>query len=641
MAFRRVQRLLKSCLEKDPARRLSDINDVWGLLDDDLPVWSRFGIAGWATACVLAIALAFAMWALWRDRPTPDRPLMRLLVDLGTDGALSDTISPFIISPDGRRLVMNQGGKLWMRQLDQTQSTALPGTEGAYSAFFSPDGLWIGFGKGATLWKVSLQGGAPVALCDAPNLRGASWGPDGKIVVALDRVGGLSRVSESGGRPEPLTRIDPQSEKTSHRLPQVLGDGSAIVFTAGNGTYPNGNVIMAQSLKTGQTKILWKGGTHARYLPGGHLVFVHQNTLYAAPMNLERLELTGQPQPVLEDVAVSPLGDIAWYDMTQSGTLVFVPSQAAEIRRSIVRLAVGAAGEERNLPLLSGQGAYSDIRFSPDGKRMLIAWDQNRTTDIWVNDVARDAPAKLTFGPVVKTIPRWSPDGRFAFFFTRGGRGDGIAAVRADGSGEVTQLLDQRPAMSGYSISPDGKTIAFAERGPDTGQDLWTFPIDLTGGVPRKAGEPQVLLRTPKEEASPAISPDGRWLAYVSNESGQNEAYVRPFPGGREAASGKRLASTDGGVKPQWSPNRHDLFYRNANGQVMIAPYTASGDSFSVDKPRLASPAVVVDYDIAPDGKSVAAIVNPTANGGKSAPVEAVFLLNFFDELRRRVPAGR
>jgi len=478
-----------------------------------------------------------------------------------------------------------------------------------------------------------------VALCDAPNLRGASWGPDGKIVAALDRVGGLTRVPENGGKPEPLTHTDPQSEITSHRFPQVLPDG-AVLFTAGNGTNPNANLIMAQSLKTGQKKILWKGGTRARCLPGGYLVFVYQNTLYAAPMKMERLELTGQPQPVLEDIAVSPYGDSAWYDVTQSGTLVFVPSQAAEVKRSIVRLASGAMGAVQT-SLLPGQAAYTDVRFSPDGKRVLIGWEQNHITDIWVDDLARDAPAKLTFGTAVKTIPRWTPDGRYVFFFTRSGRGDGIATVRADGTGEVTQLLDQRPAMGGYSISPDGKTLAYAERGSGTGQDLWTVPIDLTAGVPKKTGDPQVFLRTPQDETSPAISPDGHWIAYVSNESGQNEVYVRPFPGGREADSGKRLASSGGGVAPEWSPNRHELLYRNLNGQIMDAPYTASGGAFAADKPRLWSSVIVGEYAIAPDGKSVAAILNPPAGKDQAAPVEAILVLNFLDELRRRMPTGK
>jgi tRNA A-37 threonylcarbamoyl transferase component Bud32 len=251
----KVRRLLKKCLEKDPKRRLSEIADAWALLDDEPSAWSRFGILGWGMAGVLAIALAVALWALWRVPPPPDRPLTRLLVDLGTDGAFSDTLTPLTISPDGRRLVLAQGGRLRMRQLDQAQSTAVPGTEGAGDAFFSPDGLWIGFAKGAKLWKVSLEGGAPEELCDAPNLRGASWGRDGNIVAALDRVGGLSRVSENGGKPEPVTHID-QSDISSHRFPQVLPDGSAVLFTAGTGTNPNGDLILVHSLKTGREKIL-------------------------------------------------------------------------------------------------------------------------------------------------------------------------------------------------------------------------------------------------------------------------------------------------------------------------------------------------------------------------------------------------
>jgi len=629
-----VRRLLKKCLEKDPKRRLPDIADAWGLLDDAPPL-SRLGIAACITAGALAIALAVALWALWRVPPPVDRPLMRLLVDLGNDGALGGN-SPITISPDGRRLVLHQAGKLWLRPLNQSQSTAIAGTANANFPFFSSDSQWIGFSRNAKLWKVSVQGGAPVEICDAPEFRGASWGSDGYIIAALNRVGGLMRVPENGGTPEPWTQTDPQSQATSHRFPQVLPNGAGVLFTAGVGFDPNSNQILAQSSTTSQPKLLWKGGTRGRYLPSGHLVFVNQNTLYAAPMNLDRLELTGQPVPLLENVAVSPGNDNAWYDFTPSGTLVFIPSEAAEIKRSIVGLASGATTGRALFPSL---GNYLDARFSPDGKRLLANWQKNSTADQWVSDLARDAPAKLPFGKAYLTNPRWAPGGRFVFSQTRNGKGEGIAAVRADGAGEVTQLLDQRPLLAAYSISPDEKTIVYAEAGSGTGWDLWTLPIDLSGAVPKKTGEPQVFLRTPQNEATPAISPDGHWVAYESNESGQSEVQVRPFPVGREG--GNALVSTGGGTRPVWSPNGPDLFYRNQQGQIMATHYTISDDAFSPGKPQLWSSTVVVQFDVAHDGKSVAAIIEPPASADKSSPAEAVFVLNFFDELRRRVPTGK
>ncbi len=215
---------------------------------------------------VTALAVAFALWAWLRVSPPPERPLIRLLADLGSDGAFSSTINPLTISADGRRLVLAQSGRLWTRQLDQAQSTAVTGTEGADDPFLSPDGQWIGFTRGGELWKVSVQGGAPVALCDAPGSRGASWGPDGHIVAALDRVGGLSRVPENGGTPELLTHIDPKVDATSHRFPQVLPDGAGVLFTAGNGVDPNRNLIMARVVKTGQTRLCGKAARGADHL---------------------------------------------------------------------------------------------------------------------------------------------------------------------------------------------------------------------------------------------------------------------------------------------------------------------------------------------------------------------------------------
>ena len=216
-------------------------------------------------------------------------------------------------------------------------------------------------------------------------------------------------------------------------------------------------------------------------------------------------------------------------------------------------------------------------------------------------------------------------------------RASGIGAVRADGGGDVLQLIEQRGALNGLSVSPDGKMIVFAELGVGTGENLWTLPIDLTGGTLKRTGEPKPLLGTPANEQWPAVSPDGHWLAYTSDESGSNEVYVRPFPG--ETAAGKWLVSSGGGHNPEWSARSKELFYLNRKGQITAVPYIA-GEIFSAGKPQLWSSTPIAAYSAAPDGQSFGAVMDPLPNNQKAAPVEVTFMLNFLDELRRRVPVG-
>ena len=654
-----IRRLLQRTLQKDPKRRVPDIAVARFEIDDAMSApaedarsaaislspkassWQRAVTAApWAIAAAVAVGWSASVWRTPTSAPLP---ALRFTVSLGEAAVLQSNV-PFALSPDGTKLVTqtrrsDQRMQLVIRSLDGAEDRPLAGTDApdnsGQDVFYSPDGEWVGFLSEGKLRKAPVRGGAPVVLCDVMNPRGASWGSDGFIVVAADRLGGLSRCPAGGGRLEPLTKLEPG--ESSHRWPQALPEANAVLFTSTvatplgtsgavtTGGVPDTNSIVVQSLKSAERKTIWKGGTYGRYLPTGHLIFVSQNTLFAVRMDIDRLEVTGTPQPIMRGVATSPGSDSALFDVSSSGTLVFA-SELPDTRSSIVRL--DAAGQMR--PLVPGEGLFRMFHFSPDGRRgAFVGVPQG----VWIYDFERNSRSRLTANGTNHVI--WTRDARYVAFATRGVQQDGISVARTDGSGEVISVLDQRGPLAGLSVSPDGTRLAFGEYS-GSGIDLWTLPVDLNGDVPRKTGEPQVYLRTPSNEAYPRISPDGRWLAYQSDETGQPEAYVRPFPAG----GGKWQISTDGEQDGLvWSRDGKEIVYRNLKGQLMAVAYTASDSTFTAGKPRLVSPVEIKGSlaDIAPDGRSFAVI---TTGAGTSAP-EVTFVVNFFDDIRRKLAAAK
>ena len=642
--------VLQRCLQKDPKQRMQDIGDVRlvlagafnglpaagaGRAPTTTPVWRR--VVPWATAAI--VAGAWAIVALRSPAPVL-RPLVRLPVSLGPRVA-AISILPFAVSPDGTSLAVMAFGddrrpRLTVRRFDQKEPRTIAGTEDSGVPFFSPDGRWVGFSRKGKLWKVSLDGGAPSPLCDVANLRGVSWGPDGFIVAAADRLGGLSRCSAAGGAAEPITKIDPSTGEISHRWPQAL-PGVVIFASTKTATTPDDNVIYAQSLTTGQRKVLWKGGTSPRYVPTGHLLFVARNTLYAASMDLARLELTSSPTPVMDDVPTEIASDWAHFDISASGLLVFARDNPSG-RLTIQQVQAGTRDVRSLIP---GMGRFRASTLSPDGTRSAFVVSQGTGDDIWTYDIAHDRRTRLTSSGFISAIQvRWSPSGQHIVFADRTARRDGLSIIRADGSGEVVRLIDGRGPLTSFTISPDGTRIAFAETvaGEDRGpSDIWVLPVDLAGANPRATGSPEPLLKTRFDERGPAFSRDGHWLAYESDESGEPEIYVRAFPG-----PGVKVQVSDmGGQNAIWSPAGNDLFYQRATGLIMRVPYTVSGAVFTSEKPRPTSDLEVVGQlmDVSRDGKTFV-FVGP-AGGENAAPIEFTFVLNFFDELRRRVATGK
>jgi Tol biopolymer transport system component len=515
--------------------------------------------------------------------------------------------------------------RLFTRRLDQPNTIELAGTQGAYEPFFSPDGEWVAFFSPGKLQKISVDGGSAITLCNANNARGGSWGEDGNIIAALNTNGGLSRIPSVGGPPMPVTEL--QNGEVTHRWPQILPGGKAVLFTAGMGDTANIEVMF---LANHRTITLVRGGTYGRYLPSGHLVYVNRGTLFAVPFDVDRLEVHGTPAPVLGQVGYNTEQSSAQLDFSQTGTLIYRSGGAGGGLLTVAWL----DGAGKVLPLLAKPGNYGLPSLSPDGQRLALDVTEGSGTDIWLYDWQRDTMTRLTFTGNAND-PLWSPDGRYIAFRALGG---GMSVTRSDGAGKPQSLTQSKNLQAPWSFIPDGKRLAFFEQGSGTVYDLWTVPLE-SDDAGLRAGKPEVFLQTPADERYPSFSPDGRWMAYSSNESGTFQIYVRAFPD----KGGKWQISNSNGTYPMWSRNGHELFFETLDNHIMAAAYTVKGDSFVADKPRVWSekqiggvPNSVKNIDLAPDGKRVVALMPAGTSDDQKAQNHVIFLENFFDELRRR-----
>jgi len=653
--------LLKDCLKRDRRQRISDIAAARFVLTEyekltpvmapaapptaapqRQPLWRRAVVPGAAVVVTAAISSALVWFTM---RPAlPPAPL-RLSADLGADASLvTDQGAAAVLSPDGAVLVFaaQRSGAtdtlLFVRRLEQLQAAPLSGTDGARNPFFSPDGQWIAFFAGGKLKKIAVTGGAAVTLCDAPNGRGGTWGEDGTIVFTPNNTARvrLLRVSSTGGTPQPLTTL--AQGETTQRWPQVLPGGTAVLYaSAPTQTEWEDGSIVVQPLPAGERKVVQRGGYYGRYLPSGHLVYLHDGTLFAAPFDFERLEVTGQAVPVLEGVTSSPnVTGGAQISVSANGTFVYLPGQNVGADAPIQWM--DRAG--KTTPLRATASNWSNPQFSPDGTRLAVDVIDKNQADVWVYEWARDTLTRLTFDPAADGKPVWTPDGRrIVFTSTRNNAPPNLYWQRADGTGDVQRLTDSKNVQFAASWHPSGKFLAFQEQSPQTSFDLMILPMEGDEASGWKPGKPTVFLNSPFSEQEPMFSPDGRWLAYLSNESGRYEVYVRPFPG----PGGKWQISTAGGVFPTWSRGRHELLYQTLDQRFMVAAYTVEGDSFRAGKPSLWSEGRLVQrprqraFDLHPDGERLAlAAASDAQSTAKQDKV--VFIFNFFDELRRLAP---
>jgi serine/threonine-protein kinase len=631
----KVERLLRRCLEKDPKRRLRDIGDARLLLEEAPARESAPPKRNWpwriATAA-LAIGLAVVLGLLWRSTSHPHAPVLRLSVDFGEDAALSPLRgSSLAISPDGSRVAFLTGqppikSRLAVRRLDQAKPMPVAGTDGAEAPFFSPDGKSIGFFAGGKLKKIDAAGGTPVTLCDAPSQREGSWADDDNIVFAATNAGGLSRVPSRGGTPQVVTQLEAPGGEETHRYPQVLPGSHAVLYMNKIDNSGEGGIV-AHSFQTGKSQPVVKAGAYGRYLPSGHLVYIHGGTLFAAPMDPDRLQLTGPSVPVLEDVNFNIGTGAAGFTFSQSGTFVYVVSSPEDHLRPIVLM--DEKGKSELLPVPKAK--YGRPRVSPDGTRLAVAIEEGPGTHIWIYEWASQRFSRLPFSNGNSKYPVWTHDGKYlAFFSDAQAPGPGVYWMRADGAGAPKRLIEGANLVPSSISSAPARLVYAVTRGPQAG--LWNAPLDWSDGTRPKLGVPERFPDASMDTPA-SFSPDGRFIAYLTGQSGMPEIFVRPYP-----APGGPWQVSSGGASAVWSRGGHELFYQGkSEARVMVAPYSIAGDSFSPGRPRPWSEARVDSFDVMPDGKHVV-LIPPVE---QKEATHATFLLNFMDDLRRRVPAGK
>ena len=642
---------VRRCLMKDPALRFRDIGDARLALSGAFhtetiaPIVAQVTAPRRATRTVAVIAIAAVLaaapaavvtWLLTRPAPAAvDRmAILHSDPDARFGGAPGTDV---VVTPDGRHVAYTAGGRgnvrLYVRALDQlTPRPVAANITNPVHLVMSPDGQWIGFADPADqmLKKVSINGGPPLQIANLPTAPsgayvGATWAPDDSIIFGTS-VGGLMRVSP-GGTAEAITKADQGTGDLAHRFPHLLPGGRALLFTIfpADGQ-PDNMQIAVLDLESGQHRVIVRGGSFPVYVKSGHIVYGNAGTLRAVRFDIDRLELRGNPIAVVEGV-ITKAGGAASFSVSGNGTLTYVAGAAAVARRSVVWVDRQGREEETNLP----PRAYAYARLSPDGHR--VALDiRDEQNDVWTWDLTRKTLTRLTLNPGMDRGPVWTPDGTRIAFSMATGAAEPVFIQASDGSGTPTRVTPEVGIFMPVSFTADGKQLLVH---PTAAAPYDLQIIDIEAKTP-----PKTLLGEPYSESNGVVSPDGRWLAYQSTESGRDEIYVRPFP---NVNSGRWQVSADGGTRPLWSRDGRELFYYVPPGVIMAVPI-ASGGSFTAGTPAVAvkgnyvSPQTGRMYDVSPDGRRFLLIKDSRAEGAAPPPPQLIVVQNWLEELKRLVP---
>jgi len=583
---------------------------------------------------LVAVALAAVAISWGLPRAPSTRPLSRWVVSLRGDEQLGRGRSSgqlIALSPDGKHLAYGVGSgsetQLYVLPTDQFDARLIEGTGGAYNAFFSPDSEWLGFFSEGGLKKVSLAGGRPVTLCESCSSNGATWGPDNNIVFGSN--GSLWVVSAAAGRPQLLAEPDPEKGETGYLHPEILPGGQAMLFELRYGEDGGASSIAVLPLEGGEPRIVAAEGTDPRYVSTGHVVYARAGLLFAHPFDVRSLVPTGDPEPIDERVLIRSSGT-ADFSISGDGTLAYVPAGAVvpNSERSLVW--VDRQGRAR--PLTTDPRTFIDVRVAPDGARAAVSISEEGTRNVWV--LENETLGRLTWEGDNR-VPVWMWNGEWVTFASnRAGGSHDLYRKRTDFSGEAEKLLASDNDIYPISWSLGGRALAFYEKHAETARNILVLPF--TGDR-----APWTFLETPANERSPMVSPDGHWLAYVSDLQGQNEIYVEPFPG---PGGRRRQVSTDGGTEPLWSPDGRELFYRSGrNGEKMMVAELEFESPFKVERKllfegRYLSNSNRTVYDIHPDGQRFL-MIKKQSEPGRRQRINVV--LNWFEELKRLAPTRR
>jgi serine/threonine-protein kinase len=647
----RVRDLLRRCLQKDPKQRLRDAGDaVNEILDASTVSSSDVAVVAPRVPTPTARLLTGAAilgglitgGLLWIVKPwaslTPARVVQFIVTSSYPDELEPSGIDrDLAISPDGIRLVYVAGGpgrgRIVSRPLARLDTALLSDRGTPRAPFFSPNGQWVGyFELFGGLKKIAITGGPATDLSRGVGGagRGATWGPDDTIVFATsDPATGLWRVRAQGGEPQMLTRPDVAEGELDHLWPEFLPGGRAVLFTIGSAGSIGAAQVAVFDLRTGAKKVLVRGGSHAQYVSTGHLLYGAAGSLYAIPFDLDRAEATGPAVKVLERVAITPEGGVN-AAVSQNGTLAYVRVDPQAAARALIW--VGRDGHED--PIAAPPRAYVYPRLAPDGTRVALELaDQDR--DIWVWNFAPETLTRLTDTPGRDGFPVWTPDSRWLIFGSARGASTNLFRRAADGTGSVDRLTESRRIQFPYSVSPDGTRLVFREDDPETGLDIATMSLkDNRTAAP--------LIRTAFNEMNAEVSPDGRWVAYQSNESGQDEIYVRPFP---KVSDGRWQVSSVGGTRPLWARNGRELFYLAPDGLYGVT--IADGPSFKTDHPiRLIARRYFAEtayigrtYDVSVDGQRFLMIKAGGVGSEGTERSNIIVVEGWLEELKRAAPA--
>ena len=664
-----LRELVRRCLDRNVKTRLRDIGEARVVLSRpidapplvrDVAAPRRSTLVPWAVAALLAVAIGVEEWAPWRAAE-PQRVTTRLEVDLGANIALPATSNSnnVVVSPDGTRLVFvaSMGGglnRLYVKRLDALEDeppVALPGTENASAVAFKPDGQSLAFLAGNRVYRTSVDGGAPLRLAeiDAPNSQ-ITWG-DGDSIIVSGLGTGLLRVPPTGGDPVPVTEL--ADNEIIHAQPSVLAGGKTVLFIAGKPGSDEAS-IEAVPIDGGARKRILQNGASPRYVQTGHLLYLHRNTLFAVRFDPEQLEAKGEPVPIVDDVKTTLAGqfEVGGFSLDARDTLVYRKTTGIT-----TELAVGGQSPStvdvidatRRSALVADAGIYLDPAMSPNETELALTVVRGSGMDVAVFDSRRDTvPRRLTFNGV-SSDPVWiHNDGRHLAFVSAASnaltrQGGGLYWMRTDG-GEPSLLLQNVRVRNSGSYHPPSNRLAYvasesAEGRSQIRPNIFLVDISEQGGQ-LKAGVPERFTSQSFPEGDPEFSPDGRWIAFVTNRgSGRTEVWVRAVVRGKDGTRFERQISIDGGSNPQWARERPELLYQAPGDRIMAVRYTATGETLEPDKPAVRVEQVGgTTWDMTRDGRIV--VITPVERSVAATPApehHVVFLQNLFDDLRRRV----